>query len=263
MRALAARASHPDDRAMPSFPEVAPGVHTILDGAWWFSGIRGANVYLLRLPSGAHVLIDTGMPGSDRAIIERLTALGITHVDAILLTHRHPDHAGSAARLREALGTRVIVGAGDVRDGFVRGERRMPFAPSPADLALPPEECEPLPGILAIPLPGHTAGSTVYLVPSLNLWCIGDIALHSGDRMSRPLPPMHEDTPAQERALQALAARCGANGAPGHGDPVVGGFGDLLRVLAARPPARGPWWLRVLLNPRAMARFTRRQASKR
>ena len=248
---------------MPSFTETVPGVHPILDGAWWFSGIRGANIYLVRLPSGAHVLIDAGMPGSERAVLERLNALGITHVEDMLITHRHPDHAGGAARLREALGARVIAGAGDVRDGRVRGERRMPFPTTPVDLALPPQECEPLPGVIAIPSPGHTAGSTVYLIPSLDLWCIGDIALHSGDRMSRPLPPMNEDTPAQERALQALAARAGANGAAGHGDPITGGFGDLLRVLASRPPARGSWWLRVLLNPRAVTRFARRQTGRR
>lgn len=248
---------------MSSLPEVAPGVHRVMDGAWWFSGVRGANVYLLRLPSGAHVLVDAGMPGSDGVIVQRLQSLGITHVEAILLTHRHIDHAGGAGRLREALGARVVAGAGDVVDGRMRGDRRIPSASCPVDLVLPPEECEPLPGLLALPAPGHTAGSTVYVAPSLDLWCIGDVALHSGDRMSRPLPLANEDTPAQERSLQALAARCGENGASGHGDPVAGGFGDLVRVLAARPPARGPWWLRVVLNPRAMARFVRRQAGRR
>ena len=248
---------------MLSLPEVAPGIHLMMEGAWWFSGIRGANVYLLQLPSGAHVLVDAGMPGSDGAILQRLRALDITHVDAILLTHRHVDHAGGAARLREALGARVIVGVGDVSDGRIRGDRRIPSPACPVDLVLPPEECEPLPGLLAIPMPGHTAGSMAYVVPSLDLWCIGDVALHSGDRMSRPLPPANEDTPAQERTLQAFAIRCGANGAPGHGDPVVGGFGDLVRVLAVRPPARGPWWLRAVLNPRAMARFALRQAGRR
>lgn len=248
---------------MSSPTEAAPGVHRIIDGAWWFSGIRGSNVYLLRLPSGAHVLVDAGMPGSDGAILARLRSLGITRVEAILLTHRHVDHAGGAAGLRQALGARVVAGAGDVADGRVRGDRRTPLPACPVDLALPPEECEPLPGLLAIPLPGHTAGSTVYVAPALDLWCIGDIALHSGGRMSRPLPPSNEDTLAQERALRTLAARCGANGAPGHGDPVAGGFGDLMRVLAGQPPAPGPWWLRVVLNPRAMARFARRRAGRR
>ena len=248
---------------MPPLTEVAPGVHLVFEGVWWFSGIRGANVYFLRLPSGSHVLVDSGMPGADTAILRRLHDLGVTEVDAILLTHRHLDHAGGAARLREALGARVVAGAGDVRDGKIRRDHRIPSAACPVDLVLPAEEHEPLPGLLAIPLPGHTAGSTAYVMPSVDLWCIGDIALHSAGRMSRPLPLVNEDTREQERALQALAARCGENGAPGHGAPVIGGFGDLMRVLAARPPARGPWWLRIVLNPRAVASFARSQAGKR
>lgn len=252
---------------MPHFTESARGVHLILDrgpaAAWWLTGIRGANVYLVRLPSGAYVLVDAGLPGSDGAILDRLHALGVTSVDAILLTHSHPDHAGAAGRLRDALGARVVLGAADVRDGRVRGDRRIPTAVCPVDLALPSEECEPLAGVVAMPFPGHTAGSTVYAIPSLDLWCIGDIALHSGDRMSRPIPPSNDDTPAQERALQALAARVGQNGAPGHGDPVIGNFDVLLRALASRPPAPGPWWLRILLNPRVVLRFARRQAGRR
>ncbi|TAJ18009.1 MAG: MBL fold metallo-hydrolase [Dehalococcoidia bacterium] len=251
---------------MPQFTESAPGAQAILDrgpsAAWWLTGVRGANVYLVRLPSGSYVLVDAGLPGSDGAIVERLRALGVTSVEAILLTHSHPDHAGAAARLREALGARVVLGAGDVRDGRVRGDRRIPANACAVDLALPAEECEPLPGVLAIPFPGHTAGSTVYAFPSLDLWCIGDIALHSGDRMSRPIPPSNDDTPAQERALQALAARVGLNGAPGHGDPVIGTFDVLVRALASRPPASGPWWLRILLNPRVVLRFARRQAGR-
>lgn len=248
---------------MHRFPEVAPGVRQIAEGAWWLPGVRGSNVYLLRLPTGAHVLVDTGLPGSDGAVLDRLRALGVTDIEAILLTHRHLDHAGAAARLRTALGARVLAGTGDVVDGRVGGDGRVTSAGAcPVDLALPAEECEPLPGVLALPFPGHTAGSTVYVIPSLDLWCIGDVALHSGQRMSRPLPPANEDTAAQERSLRALAARCGANGAPGHGDPVVGGFGELMRTLAAMPPAPGPWWLRVVLNPRAMFRFARRQAGR-
>ena len=187
---------------MHRFPEVAPGVRQIAGAAWWLTGVRGSNVYLLRLPSGAHVLVDTGLPGSDGAVLDHLRALGVADVEAILLTHRHLDHAGAAARLRAALGARVLAGAGDVVGGRIGGDRRMTSGACPVDLVLPPEECEPLPGLRALPSPGHTAGSTVYAVPSLDLWCIGDVALHSGNRMSRPLPPANEDTQAQEASLR-------------------------------------------------------------
>lgn len=230
------------------FPEV------ILPGVWWLHGVRGANVYAVRLADGAFALVDAGLPGSAPAILDGLHRLGAERVSHLLLTHRHLDHAGSAAALRRALGLAVVVGAGDAADGRLRG----PFEETPVDVLLPARECEAAPGVLAIPAPGHTAGSTCYLLRESGLLFIGDVALHSGNRMSRPLPPANEDTPTQERSLAAIAGRAPLHGAPGHGDPVVEGFGELLRALAARPPARGPWWLRVLLNPRALARFLRR-----
>lgn len=252
---------------MASTIRARPDPIPLVDGVWLIPGARGANVYAIRRPDGTGLLVDAGLPGSADVIAGTVREVGIERVTHILLTHRHPDHAGSAAELRERLGAAVVLGAGDVSGGFARTEgRRGPvrrrlrrFEPVPVDVALPPEEHEPVPGLLAIPAPGHTAGSTVYVLLDRDLWFIGDAALHSGDRMSRPLPVSNEDTEAQERSLAAIANRAGANGAPGHGDPIIGGFGELMRALASRPPAPGPWWLRVVLNPRAMWRFMQRQ----
>ena len=48
------------------------------------------------------ILIDTGHPGKTRHILDRLSTLGTTHLDYLILTHLHPDHAGGYFRLREA-----------------------------------------------------------------------------------------------------------------------------------------------------------------
>lgn len=237
----------------------------LVDGVWWLRGTRGCNVYVARLPDGSFALVDSGAPGSAEPIVQALKALGAPpgQVRLLLLTHGHWDHAGGAAALRTRLGLRVAAGAGDLGEGgrlrSPRGRRRLLPTPVQVDLALP-MECEgsTAPGVVSIPAPGHTAGSTCYLLPERGLLFLGDVALHSGSRMSRPLSIANEDSAVQERTLQSLAARAPANGAPGHGPPIVGGFDRMLRELAARPPARGPWWLRVLLNWRALAQFVRR-----
>ena len=48
------------------------------------------------------ILIDTGHPGKARHVLDRLSALGVAHLDYLMLTHLHPDHAGGYFRLREA-----------------------------------------------------------------------------------------------------------------------------------------------------------------
>jgi deazaflavin-dependent oxidoreductase (nitroreductase family) len=75
---------------------VAPGVYRVATGR----GLTGANVYLVRSGRG-WVLIDTGWPHRGqliRAAAESVFGAG-TRPEAIVLTHIHPDHAGSAAEL--------------------------------------------------------------------------------------------------------------------------------------------------------------------
>lgn len=239
----------------------------IVAGVWWLRGLRGCNVYAVRLDDGGVALIDCGAPGSAAAIPGALRAAGIDlgSVGTLLLTHRHPDHAAAAAALRERLGLAVVAGAGDVRDGLLRGVRGRRFArqrraePVTVDVALPAdEESEPLPGLIAIPSPGHTDGSTCYLLPERELMFIGDVALRSSDRMSRPLSIANDDTATQERTLRMIAERAPANGAPGHGAPLIGPFGRWMRVVASKPPASGPWALPVVRNPIQIARFAHR-----
>jgi len=80
----------------PRPQEVAPGVCPIETGR----GITEANVYLVR-SRPAWVLVDTAWPGRAgiiRAAAETPFGLG-TCPAAILLTHFHPDHGGSALEL--------------------------------------------------------------------------------------------------------------------------------------------------------------------
>lgn len=83
--------------------------------------------------SGKVAIIDAPEP---RAITERLATLGIGHLDYILNTHWHPDHAGGNALLKKRYGSSVygpqevtriapldhVLKAGDV---FMLGETKL------------------------------------------------------------------------------------------------------------------------------------------
>ncbi|GGG32439.1 MBL fold metallo-hydrolase [Hymenobacter glacieicola] len=77
--------------------KVAAGVHQL-------SIQRFVNVYFIETGhAGAWVLVDTGLPGSEKAIIEAADKIFYpgTHPEAIILTHGHMDHSGSAQALAE------------------------------------------------------------------------------------------------------------------------------------------------------------------
>jgi glyoxylase-like metal-dependent hydrolase (beta-lactamase superfamily II) len=76
---------------------IAPGVH------WYAAGAVAGNIYFVQSAS-SWVLIDTATAGQGRRIREAAeTLFGVgARPAAILLTHVHPDHAGSALELARA-----------------------------------------------------------------------------------------------------------------------------------------------------------------
>ena len=85
--------------------EIAPDVHLL--GPW---GRTQTNAYLVRA-AGSWFLVDAGWENDGRRIqaaVESLLESGLTP-SAILLTHAHPDHEGSARELALAWGCPVFV----------------------------------------------------------------------------------------------------------------------------------------------------------
>lgn len=242
---------------------------SVVDGVWRLRAIPGANCYLVALDDGGFTLVDAGTPRAGAPILSALERLDVVP-STLLLTHRHWDHAGGAAALQDALGLRVVLGAGDVQDGGLRADRKPPrfvrrmmrhragASPRIDESLSMDADLEVRPGVIAIPIPGHTWGSVCYLIPDRDLVFVGDVTLNSGDRLSRPLPMANDDTPMQERSLELLASRAPLHGAPGHGDPLLDLFGEWIRTLVSMPPAPGGSLRRVLRNPGAAFRFARR-----
>ncbi|AXL88824.1 MBL fold metallo-hydrolase [Streptomyces sp. CB09001] len=106
----------------------------------------GANAYFVRRPEG-NLLIDA--PRFSRAVAARYEELG--GVSRILVTHR--DHVPHVARYAQHFGAPVWIHEGDSASAPFATEILRGSAPETVQR-----------GVVALPVTGHTPGSTVYLV---------------------------------------------------------------------------------------------------
>lgn len=145
--------------------------------------------YLWVLHDGRQALVVD--PGDAQPVLAFLAQAGL-RLQAILVTHHHPDHVGGVAQLRDATGAPVW--------GPARESIPQPFTP----LAQGDEVT-----VLGLPwrvidVPGHTSGHIAYYTPDVD----GAPVLFCGDTLfSGGCGRLFEGTPAQMLAsLDALAA---------------------------------------------------------
>ena len=119
--------------ARPEVTEVAPGILRA-EIPIHFTGLGHVNTYLLEDERG-WTAIDPGLPGPKTwsALKDRLRQVGARpkHVHTVVVTHSHPDHFGSAEKLRRESGG-ALVAATDFRTFFDQLEPDLVESPDAA-----------------------------------------------------------------------------------------------------------------------------------
>jgi glyoxylase-like metal-dependent hydrolase (beta-lactamase superfamily II) len=214
---------------------VAPGVYCLVTGKRLDS-----NVYFVQ--SGeSWVLVDTAFRGRAELIKSAAEALfGVgTRPRAIVLTHAHPDHTGSASALVQMWGVTVYVHPGELplpTSGRIIGALARVELPSGQDGLSPIDLKEGVPGLpdwQVISTPGHTRGHLALfregdraLIPgdavlTVNLHSVGD-ALSQRHILGGPPRLTTWSWRAATESVSVLARLEPSVLAPGHGRPMTG-----------------------------------------
>jgi glyoxylase-like metal-dependent hydrolase (beta-lactamase superfamily II) len=188
--------------------------------AWSRVNLGFVSAYVLVRGNEAAV-VDTGVGGSADAIGQVLDQAGpgwrgVRHV---VLTHKHPDHAGSISDvLDEASSATGYIGEAD------RSE-------VDAQLSVLGDGDDVF-GLQILTTPGHTAGHISIFDQDTGVLVAGDALTNEG-QLAGSNPQFTEDEAAAAASVRKLAKLAPNTILVGHGDPVVDGAAVELEELAS------------------------------
>ncbi len=179
-----------------------------------FAVNTGEKLYLVDTGSGALMGSSLGRAAANLV----LAGINLDQIDAVLLTHLHPDHVGGlTVEGRPAFKNADIYVSEDDAKFWLGKEaadkapaEMKPFFQMASDAVKPyahrlrplPKSGEIAPGVTVIALPGHTAGHTGYLFASgkeqMLVW--GDIVHNAALQFPRPEITLAFDTDQQQAA---------------------------------------------------------------
>lgn len=187
-----------------------------------------ANAYVISL-GGKKVLVDAGTEGSGRKIVDFFTKNG-SKPDYVLITHYHMDHVGGLKLIYDTF--RPAIYAPGVEVPVIQGRQKMEVAPgflprlvASVSKAKPVEDVRDvatfsLEGLKVIETPGHTPGSTSFLLEQERLIFSGDAISTDGGKAS----VNRRFTYDQAKALESFDKVMGMKPItilPGHGEPLT------------------------------------------
>jgi glyoxylase-like metal-dependent hydrolase (beta-lactamase superfamily II) len=194
--------------------------------------VRISNVWLLQDADGRRFLVDTGHPAERAQLFASLWRAGVRYkgdLTAILLTHRHSDHAGNAAALRARFGCPVVAHQDDAKilagatprpamarrgarlhhELLCRVEDRLP-ARLVVDESVPAGLWRH--GFSAVHVGGHTEGSVLWMHPPTKTLFSGDLVLSGAPvqrsfvRLQLAVKEYSLDVAAAHRGVRAFLA---------------------------------------------------------
>lgn len=214
---------------MPELTEITPNV---------FQFGRAANQFLLKTAEGELTLIDAGMPGSTKATLNAVAALGHepTALKHILVSHADVDHIGSLAGIKAATGATVYAGAESKT--HIENRTAPPHIPPPMSWMMGPvtrlllkpttvdqvfadgDMLDAVGGIQAIHAPGHTPDNFVFYWPLAGVLFAPDLLFHMGNSLSLSPALFSWDRATTVASAKKVLALDPAVVCVGHGAPV-------------------------------------------
>lgn len=202
--------------------ELEPGIHSLTIGQLPighepFKGFPPPNSYLV-FGTDASVLIDAGWdePADHEARTAYLREVVSPPLAAIIITHRHPDHAGGALALHRSTGAPLASHALEreaiERDRFGGAARITRELRDGEELDLGGLTLE------VVDAPGHTAGCIALFAPERRALFTTDTVMGVSTTLIRPGEGSMAD---YGRTLERLGSLGAATMYAGHGDPIT------------------------------------------
>jgi glyoxylase-like metal-dependent hydrolase (beta-lactamase superfamily II) len=207
-----------------SSPSVTPTGGS--DAAEWHRVNLGfVSAYIL-VRAGEAAVVDTGVEGSADDIEQALTAAGLdwAAVGHVILTHKHPDHVGSAAD--------VLDRAADATPHA--GHADIPAIDAPREVRAVADGDQVF-GLQVITTPGHTPGHISVLDRAGGLLVAGDAltGAQGGGGVTGPNAQFTEDMDTANKSIRKLAGYTFETAVFGHGEPLETGADAEIAELAA------------------------------
>lgn len=191
--------------------------------AWERVNLGFVSAYIL-VRGGEAAIVDTGVSGSDGAIGDSLEAVGLAWdaVGHVILTHMHPDHAGSASAVMDlAAGATGYAGAEDL--AAITSPRAL-TAVADGDSVF---------GLRIVATPGHTAGHIAVLDELGSFLVAGDALNTSSGSLTGSSPQFTADPVAAKASIAKMGALSFETLLVGHGEPILTRASAQVAALAA------------------------------